>query len=100
MLTSTVGVFVRRLFGLGESAQIHGLGIPARERRLRHRVIAIITWVMSAGFSVSLLGTVGLAVAGREIPEVLPQLLFATLGYFGGALASFMSSEVPRQGSS
>ncbi len=50
----------------------------------------MITWALFLAFALSLLGTVVLAVRGQEIPEVLPEILFATLGYFGGAFASFM----------
>jgi hypothetical protein len=93
-------MFARSLFGIGKEPRVKGLGIPARprhpqgaddeERKLRHRIIAIITWGMFTAFALSLLGTVILAVAGRTIPDVLPEILFATLGYFGGAFASFM----------
>jgi len=84
-----VHAFVHQLFGLEKRL---GLGIP-EPQPLRHRVIIIITWTMFAGFALSLLATVGLAVAARDIPDVLPQILFTTLGYFGGAFASFMSFE-------
>lgn len=89
-------VFVRSLFGIGRPAHVKRLGIPQpqvpadEDRKLQHRIIALITWAMFAAFALSLLGTVILAVAGREIPDVLPEILFATLGYFGGAFASFM----------
>lgn len=93
-------VFGRAIFGLGELQVKKGLGIPQRpqkryvpaveEQKLRHRIIALITWAMFTAFALSLLGTLFLAVGGRTIPDVLPQILFATMGYFGGAFASFM----------
>jgi hypothetical protein len=92
--------FGRSLFGLGKERQVKGLGIPPRprhrtraadeDRELRHRIIALITWGMFTAFALSLLGTVILALTGRAIPNVLSEILFATLGYFGGAFASFM----------
>lgn len=96
----TVSIFARSLFGLGRKAQVKGLGIPERpsrpqapadeNRKLRRFIVALVTWAMFTAFALSLLGTVILAVVGREIPDVLPEILFATLGYFGGAFASFM----------
>lgn len=92
-------VFSRSIFGIGDP-QVKGLGIPQRpqkryvraveEQKLRHRIIALITWAMFTAFALSLLGILILAVAGRIIPDVIPQILFATMGYFGGAFASFM----------
>jgi len=94
-------VFARGLFGIGTGSDVRGLGIPQprtaveEDRRLQHRIITIVTWAMFAAFGLSLLGTVVLAVIGREVPDVLPEVLFATLGYFGGAFASFMRFAAP-----
>lgn len=91
--------FVRSMFGIGGPTRVRAVGIPERARTtepadddatLRRRIVWLITWAMLIAFALSMLGTVILALADREIPDVLPELLFATLGYFGGAFASFM----------
>lgn len=94
--------FLKRMFGLDRARTVGRIqttgttnaatSTVSEANQLRYAVVRVVTWFMGFALVVSLLGIVGFALLNRDPPQVLSQLLFATLGYFGGAFASFMQS--------
>jgi hypothetical protein len=64
------------------------------ERRARVRIVVLISWVLAlmlgTGFVYVLAATV--IRPGLPIPEIVSNLLWAIIGYFGGALTAFLGS--------
>lgn len=63
-----------------------------RDSKLRRDVILYITCVMAIAFIGSLFVTFWLLISrpDQELPSILHDILFVTIGYFGGAFATFM----------
>ena len=72
---------------------------PGDILRMRFRLVLLATWVMVIGFSLSLIGIIAFPLVrpGAEVPGVLPQLVIFTVGYLGGAFASFMRFDVSEE---
>jgi hypothetical protein len=62
---------------------------PPGDSRQRRQLITGVTWLMGSGLLIALLAIVVLALLERAIPDILPQVLTLTLGYFGGAFAAY-----------
>jgi len=94
------GGFIRTMFGLEKRYKIRRVKVveeaesdEAKAEMLRHRLIVMITRLMGAAFCISLLAIVGFPLLGRDPPQALSEILFATLGYFGGVWATFMQTD-------
>jgi len=59
------------------------------------RVIIGISWFMGMACLIALGAIVWLAILrpADEVPQILPQVVMLTLGYFGGAFANFARSK-------
>jgi uncharacterized RDD family membrane protein YckC len=56
---------------------------------VRVRLIAVLSITLAAVLIILVLGAVGLAALGRDIPGFVSPTLSAIVGYFGGALSTF-----------
>lgn len=83
---------VRRAEGARDDAQ---KSRPAATDYSRGGLAVIVTRFIGIALLLSLVAIIGLTIAypERETPPVLIQVVSATLGYFGGALAGYMRSD-------
>ena len=59
---------------------------------LKHLIVLIVTYVMSIVLVISLMGILTFLLLYREVPVLLHDMFFGTLGYFGGAFVTFLKS--------
>lgn len=62
------------------------------ETMLRHRIVLVVTYVMSLVLLSSLIGIILFLILSPDkgAPVILHDMFFGTLGYFGGAFVNFL----------
>ncbi len=71
-------------------------GVREREQRQRvpekddqYSVIALFSWVLSIVLLVCVAGVFVLIIIERPVPDFIPPVITAILGYFGGAVTAY-----------
>lgn len=82
----------RRVAGDSEVTGGGDGGEFVERERVRLRVVTLISGAMMLVLLVTLFGVLSFIFVypDREIPSLLRDIFFGTLGYFGGALVSFL----------
>jgi hypothetical protein len=55
----------------------------------RFKLVKFFSWVLTIVLVICLLGVFVLLIIGREVPDFIPPIITAVIGYFGGAICAY-----------
>jgi len=59
------------------------------ETALKFKLVMLFSWVLAATLLACLAGVFILILAGKTVPDFIPPIITAVIGYFGGAICAY-----------
>jgi hypothetical protein len=69
--------------GSAESAQ------PPPAEDVRFKLVKVLSWILAAVLLICIIGVFSLLLLEKQIPDFIPPIITAIIGYFGGAISAF-----------
>jgi hypothetical protein len=86
---AVMGDLLRFLFKGDSSRSVSRLPVEKPSGGDRFKLVKFFSWVLASVLFLCLVGVFVLLIIGREVPDFIPPIITAVIGYFGGAVAAY-----------